>query len=280
VEDNWAGLRSEGPIYNSDGTVSFVRDLSRVWTKYNPEPDWAREDRLARKQAKDALRRRIWRERIEVEAYPFTDENGVLLYEHVRYSIPEPLASELGRSKTFGYRDPRYPVYFPEHHKKPPGVDDYLYRLPEILKAVDADEDVHLCEGEKDANALWDWGIAAATNGLGACKGSEAQMVRARLAEGSALRVIWMDKDGPNRDVGAKDAWIKWQALLGAGCSDSRVMIVKARHPKDKDAYDHLDRYGLDVKPIRVSKKKLAEMSESFAFGSTRRASYAGDEEE
>lgn len=240
---------------------------------------WLEE--MARYRAhKRALKARVWASRQEVESYEFVDEQGDYLYEHVRYRIPEPLASECGRTKTFGYRNCRYYPGEPGFSKKPSGVDDYLYRLPEILKAVENDEDIHLCEGEKDANALFEWGITAATNGLGACKGSSAQMARARLGLGSALRVIWMDKDGNNADVGAKDAWIKWQALLAVGCEDNRIVIVKARHRADKDAYDHLARYGLTVKPIRVSKKKLTDMAASFEFGSERRASYPGDEEE
>lgn len=79
--------------------------------------------------------------------YPWTDEKGKLLYEHVRY---EP--------KDFKWR-------------RPNGKDGYiwslgkvrrvLWNLPEVVKA----EQVFLCEGEKDCETLRRLGLTATTSG-------------------------------------------------------------------------------------------------------------------
>jgi hypothetical protein len=91
-----------------------------------------------------------------VAAYDYTDKNGELLFQVVRF---EP--------KDFRQR-------------KPDGVGGWewklgktrraLYRLPRIVEAEGRGEDIMVVEGEKDADALHQLGIAATCNPGGAGK--------------------------------------------------------------------------------------------------------------
>jgi 5S rRNA maturation endonuclease (ribonuclease M5) len=84
-----------------------------------------------------------------VEIYKYTDENGKTLYENVKF---EP--------KDFRQR----------HFDKTSneiwnlnGVRRVSYRLPELIKAVNEDTDIWLCEGEKDVENLRSLGFTASS---------------------------------------------------------------------------------------------------------------------
>ena len=79
--------------------------------------------------------------------YPWTDEEGKLLYEHVRY-VP----------KDFRWRRPNGNGGYVWSLGK---VQRVLFNLPEVVKA----ERVFLCEGEKDVEALQALGLPATTSG-------------------------------------------------------------------------------------------------------------------
>lgn len=84
-----------------------------------------------------------------VAVYQYTDENGNLLYENVRF---EP--------KDFRQRR------FDENGKEVwslNGTRRVPYRLPELIEAVRNGVDVWLCEGEKDADNLRTLGLAASS---------------------------------------------------------------------------------------------------------------------
>ncbi len=83
-----------------------------------------------------------------VSVYQYTDENGNLLYENVRY---EP--------KDFQQRKPSGNGYDYSLN----GVRRVPYRLPELIKAVADDTDVFLCEGEKDADNLRKIGLTTSS---------------------------------------------------------------------------------------------------------------------
>jgi hypothetical protein len=116
-----------------------------------------------------------------VARYDYTDEQGKLLYQAVRY---EP--------KDFRQR-------------KPDGnggwawkLDDVRrvpYRLPELL-AADPDQWVFVVEGEKDVENLWRLGLVATTNagGAGKWRGEYSKSLRARKV------CILPDNDKPGRD--------------------------------------------------------------------------------
>lgn len=84
--------------------------------------------------------------------YPYTDEDGKLLFEVVRF-VP----------KTFRQR-------------RPDGKGGYIWNLdgikivPYRLPEVKASDTVFICEGEKDCNHLTNIGLAATTNPQGAGK--------------------------------------------------------------------------------------------------------------
>ena len=81
--------------------------------------------------------------------YPYVDEEGRLLYENVR------LYPKNFRQRRFDVGGE--PVWNLE------GVRRVPYRLPEIIKGVEAGTDIFLCEGEKDADALAELGFVASS---------------------------------------------------------------------------------------------------------------------
>lgn len=155
-----------------------------------------------------------------VETYDYTDERGVLLYQVVR-TDPK------------GFRQ-----------RRPDGkggwiwrLDDVrrvIYRLPAVLRAVRAGEEVWIAEGERDVGALVRQGVAATCNPGGAGKW------HAEYSEalGGAAVVVVADADTPGRrhaeDVAAK-----------LGAVGATVRVVEAR--SGKDATDHFSAgFGLD----------------------------------
>jgi len=95
-------------------------------------------------------------------AYPYTGEEGRLLYEACRYERAD-------GKKTFRMRqpDPDKPGAY-KYTKA--GVRLVLYRLPEVLAAIQGGKPVFLCEGEKDCDNMAALGYAATTSPMGAGK--------------------------------------------------------------------------------------------------------------
>jgi putative DNA primase/helicase len=90
-----------------------------------------------------------------VATYDYTDENGSLLFQVVRF---DPKDFRQRRSDGRGGW-----VWNLQDTRRVP------YRLPELMKAVAAGETVYIPEGEKDADNLRAVGLAATTN-PGGCK--------------------------------------------------------------------------------------------------------------
>jgi AAA domain len=93
-----------------------------------------------------------------VAVYDYRDEKGVLLFQVCRTAgkdfpqrVPDPLAPSGWRWRLGDTRR-------------------VLYRLPQLLEAIEAGRDVWICEGEKDADALAARGRAATCNPGGAGK--------------------------------------------------------------------------------------------------------------
>ena len=93
-----------------------------------------------------------------VATYDYTDAAGRLLYQTVRFS-----------PKGFAQRrpDPGKPGGWLWNLD---GATPVPYRLPALLKALAAFEQVFIVEGEKDADRLAAWGLCATTNHGGAKK--------------------------------------------------------------------------------------------------------------
>ena len=96
--------------------------------------------------------------------YPYHDEQGVLLFEVVRFDTTDV-------NERFRQRRPDGRGGWIWNVK---GIRRVLYRLPELIAAVKAGGRVLVCEGEKDANSAVQLGYAATCNPGGVGKWSAA----------------------------------------------------------------------------------------------------------
>lgn len=147
----------------------------------------------------------------EIEAmYPYHDENGVLLYEVVRF-----------RGKKFRQRkaDGTWGTQ---------GVRRVLYNLPAILKTPRDFGVIYLVEGEKDADRITSLGKVGTTSPGGAGKFLDEY---AESLRGRRIAVV-ADRDEPGY-AHARDAANKLEGVAAA------VRIVEPR--EGKDVSDHLD---------------------------------------
>lgn len=211
-------------------------------------------------------RPQYWDGREFVCHYDYTDADGRLLFRKKRYRLdPE----KWGRTKDFQILTPS-PVS--EHLFTlggPEGMDRCMYRLPEVLRACDRNRQIDWCEGEDDADHLATVGRVATTNAMGANKVNAYQaawLVAARRV------VIWMDKDKEHPEVGAHDALMRYRALLEVGFT-REIAIVMAGHPDDKDAADHVRRFGA-VPPARVKLSKVERLAAAYRPATNRRLGY------
>lgn len=156
-----------------------------------------------------------------VKSYDYTDADGVLLFQVCRQREPS-------GKKTFRQR-------------RPDGRGDWvwslgdvepvLYRLPDVLSAVESGRPVYVVEGEKDADALAELGYAATTNPMGAGKWRESMSGAFRGGE----VVILPDNDEPGRSHGEQVA----ASLTAAGASVRVVALPDL--PAKGDVSDWLD---------------------------------------
>lgn len=163
-----------------------------------------------------------------VATYPYTDEDGTLLFEKVRM---EP--------KTFRQRRPEGTGWTWSLGDVP----RVLYALPDVLAAVDAGEPVYVAEGEKDADALARAGVTATTWTEGAWKPDQRPKWRPAYTETlrGAHVLIVRDRDETGRHTAATIA-----ALLEPVAAS--VAVVEPN--QGKDAADHLAA-GLTVDLLR-----------------------------
>lgn len=106
-----------------------------------------------------------------------------------------------------------------------------LYRLPEVIAAVQAGEPVFIVEGEKDVNRLVALGFCATTNPMGAGKWGKVDS----SPLGGAQVVILPDNDAPGRDHAAE---VK-AGLEAHGCEVTVVELPGI--PEKGDITDWLD---------------------------------------
>lgn len=116
-----------------------------------------------------------------IATYAYTDERGELLFEVVRKP-----------PKQFRQRRPDGSGSWTWNLQ---GVRRVLYRLPEVIAAVQRGQPVHLVEGEKDADNLGMLGLVATSNPGGAGKWSKAY---SEVLRGARV-VIIPDNDEPGR---------------------------------------------------------------------------------
>jgi hypothetical protein len=156
------------------------------------------------------------------KVYPYTDEQGTLLYEKVRFRLDD-------GSKSFANRQPdssRSGEYI--WNLKNPPVRRVLYRLPELNDAISKGEPVWLVEGEKDVDTLMDLGIFATTMDSGAGKWEQSYT--------DTLSNAYVEIIADNDDVGRLHAMHVSERLLAAGARGCNIWVSK----HGKDITDHL----------------------------------------
>ena len=159
-----------------------------------------------------------------VAIYDYVDEKGNLLHQTVRY---EP--------KEFSQRRPDKNGKWIWNLK---GARTVLYRLPEVLKAIEDKTSVFHCEGEKDCDRLRAVGLVATTNPMGAGKWGESYSEALRGAD----LIIIPDNDSLGRDHVNR---------VARGCYGIAKRIRVLKLPSDsKDVSDWLDNGG-DVEQLK-----------------------------
>jgi len=163
-----------------------------------------------------------------VKVYDYLDEDGVLLFQKLRYQLED-------GGKSFSHRRPNPDV---------PGdwifnlkdTRKVLYRLPQLLEAIKNNEEVWLVEGEKDADTMCnEFGVAATTMTNGA--NSWAPEYTLTLAAASLVNII-----ADNDEVGKQHSIYVRDAIRAAG-GNANVWVSKHK----KDITDHVQAgYSID----------------------------------
>jgi 5S rRNA maturation endonuclease (ribonuclease M5) len=168
----------------------------------------------------------------EIEkTYDYTDESENLLFQVVRY---KPKAFVQRRPDGQGgwiwsLRDPQ---------TKKLAVRLVLYRLPEVLAAIQQDRGVFIVEGEKDVETLRALGCVATCNPMGAGKWHEEY---SQSLQGAKV-VIIPDNDDPGRKhaeqvchyLQGKAKSIRWLTLSGEGIKDTTDWVEKIKGTKEQ----------------------------------------------
>jgi hypothetical protein len=155
--------------------------------------------------------------------YPYVDENGELVFQVLRFLMPD------GR-KEFRQRvrDEAAGVwkYSTQHLTEKP-----LYKLPQMLQAKADGRVLYVAEGEKDVEALWEAGLAATCNPMGADTGLGNKWKPNHTEALAGARVVVIaDNDEP----GLIHAHYVATQLSRAGCT----VKVKKCPEGTKDAHD------------------------------------------
>jgi AAA domain len=155
-----------------------------------------------------------------VATYPYTDENGELLYEVLRYS-----------PKDFRQRRPGGQWGLGDTRR-------VLYHLPEVLRAIEEGKEIWIAEGEKDVDALRAAGVTATCAPMGAGKWTNDY---AQVFKGASVVIVVADKDEPGR----RHAADVFDSIVGVVDS---VVLTEAK--AGKDSADHFAAgFGLDDFP-------------------------------
>lgn len=188
---------------------------------------------------------------VHVCTYSFQAADGSLFFAKKRYELLDPLSGQ--RSKQFRYWDPST-----RSHRKRPGADALIYRLPDVLAAVEAGRTVYWTEGEKDADELRKHGAVATSHHQGAGRVTPEQAAQLR---GARRVVLWVDLDRGHWEVGAYDAVLRHNLLIDGGVPARRIRIVRAL--TGKDAFDHLQHHAVSD-AVPVDKQRLAAVALRF----------------
>lgn len=166
-----------------------------------------------------------------VATYDYADADGTLLYQVVRY-FP----------KTFKQRRPDGNGGWEWNLR---GVDRVVYRLPDVLAAIQAGRRVFVCEGERDVEAVEAVGKVATCNpgGAGKWRTDYSESLR------GANVVIVADRDEPGYDHARQVA----AALDGIA---AKVVIVEPATGKDVSEHLEAGRTLAELRPVKATDAK------------------------
>lgn len=123
-----------------------------------------------------------------VKAYDYTDQDGTLMFQKVRF---EP--------KDFVLRRPD-PDKAGDWIWNMQGVFPVLYKLPSVIAAVDSKNTIFIAEGEKDCDNLSKSGVIATCNPHGGSKGNSKWLpLHTNSLRGANRVVVIADKDETGR---------------------------------------------------------------------------------
>jgi len=183
--------------------------------------------------------------------YEYTDENGELLFQALRYGD--------GKGKTFRQR-------------RPDGNHGWIWEVPEELRtlynlpAITKADQVLIVEGEKDVETARKLGFAATTNPLGATKWLPKY---SKLLAGKNVIVV------PDNDAaGDKHRKVVLQALCVCSSHPESIKVVQL--PTGKDLTEWVEAGGSAAQLSEAINK-----AETFAYvdGETRKFIVAGERE-
>ncbi|MER6065079.1 DUF927 domain-containing protein [Streptomyces sp. NPDC001792] len=162
-----------------------------------------------------------------IASYEYTDERGAILFVKER---GEPKTFRIYKPLTGGRRQYRDVFAGSTPTRR------VLYRLPQVLAAVEAGEPVYVCEGEKDVHAAERHGAVATCNYEGAAK--EGQHPKWRPEYGDTLKGAHVVIVADNDEAGYAHARAVLADLTGKAAS---VRVVRGLVDREKaDLSDHL----------------------------------------
>ncbi len=211
-----------------------------------------------------------------VKTFKYTDADGRLLFETCRFEWVEDGKTH----KSFSQRRPAREGDDPQKIRDGmtytvTDVDKVPYRLPELLAAIRRHNVIFFVEGEKAADRLWELGVPATTNPMGAGKWfaeltdyfKDADVV---LLPDNDPQSMMPDKvtpkfheDGRPVHVGKDHAERVGFELMGVA-KRVRILELPGLKPAKEDAWDWIERggtvdqlydlVGSDAKPLIVDR--------------------------
>lgn len=179
------------------------------------------------------------------KVYSYCDESGQEIFQVCRFEKIE----DGERVKTFRQRRyaPDDPGAKGGYIWNLNGVRSVVYRLPEILAAIQAGETIYLVEGEKDVETLECLGLHATTNAGGAVMTGRPKWTKEHTeALRGAKRIVVLED---NDDTGRNDRQ-RVALQLSTVCDDVRLLDLRnidPELPEHGDITDLLERMGSDA---------------------------------
>jgi hypothetical protein len=186
---------------------------------------------------------------------PITNERGALVASwtyQARDGSPYMISERWQTSRGKEFR-PRIPTA--DRPGLPSGFKSALYKLPKVIAAAQAGEEIYVCEGEKAVHAAEHLGLVATTAPGGANKPWEPYY--ADWLRGASRVSVVADNDEPGMRHAAEV--VAAMKLAGIPVRALQVAVPDAK----ADIFDHVRAgFGVaDLKPLRVSRLHPAGVS-------------------